>query len=156
MAKWVKIPETELTKLINRLRVLEGRLDSLTKVLGLPVLGYTLLDNPAGFVLAVIIDFIVRQVLTAAGFVGNTIRWVYRSITRTLTTALELTLGSTGLLVAEIVSTIIGETDALIRGLVVGLGPFAPIAALLIWAALMGLITILIREGLTTLLGAVR
>jgi len=120
----------ELPDWISRLRPLLG-------LIGVSTLGVSLVNDPIGFVQAVIIKLISGMIETAAGILGSRIFGIGVLLADVLgdvgRAAIADPIGAVGGLILDVISTVQG----LAEGLAAGLGPFAPIVIVLVWAAIV-------------------
>lgn len=155
--KWVKLPKNQFAKLIKRVNTLNDQTSRFQKVLGgVTVAGISFLDSPVDFIIGVIVNWIVTQVLTAAGAVANLIRGGWEALAGLIVGILEATLGRTGTLIASLVSSGITELDRIIDGLVSSLGPFAFVGAVIVWAVVIFVGVQVLRISITVATGAIR
>jgi hypothetical protein len=122
---------------ISRLRPLLG-------LVGASTLGVSLVDDPIGFVQAVIIDWLGGLINDFAGFVGARIFGIGLLLADVLgevgREAIGDPLGAIGGLIIDLTVTVQGFAE----GLAAGLGPFAPLAIVLVWA---GVVIVLFALG---------
>jgi hypothetical protein len=131
----------ELPSWISRLRPLLG-------LIGVSTLGVSLVNDPIGFVQAVIIKLLATAAETFAGILGGRILAIGRMLADVLgdvgRAAITEPLGAVGGLILDVITLL----QQFAEGLAAGLGPFAPLAVILVWAAVVIVLFALGRAAL--------
>lgn len=122
--------EPVIPKFVFRLRPLLG-------LLGVSTLGVSLVDNPIGWVRAVLIKFLAGLIDTFAGILGGRILAIGRLLADVLgdvgRAAIGEPLGALGGLILDVIEAV----QQFAAGLAAGLGPFAPFAVVVVWAGVV-------------------
>lgn len=95
-------------------------------------MGVYLVDDPIGFVLAVVYESIVEGALTFAGQVAVLIMALYREVASVVLGILMIPLGLGGVL-GDVVLSLVGLVTGLMDALAAAAGPFAPVVIALMW-----------------------
>lgn len=109
-------------------------LQALITSLSTSVLGYSLLENPRGFVLAVIYDTAVNSVITGAGWVGAQIQMLWGLFTDATVGAVGAALGPPARGIVDLVESILFGIEGLVVTIANAAGPLAPLVVVLVWA----------------------
>lgn len=112
---------------------LRQKVTALTSSLSVTVLGYNFLENPEGFVVAAIANWLLQAATSFAGHVGKLIADMWGLLTSSVVdagAALLAPFGSVGDLVLDGIASINGGLVELASSA----GPLAPLVVFAIWA----------------------
>lgn len=148
------IDEVEET-VMNQLRK-EGILEKVAKLMAMAsasVMGYQLLENPIGFVLATIAKFIMNLMIQMAGRIGTTLYILWDQLTIVLVGS-----GAAGVApFANLGGMLLDTVSAVDHNLTVfasDLGPAAPFLVIGFWAVVMWALFTYGRRAIAALWGA--
>lgn len=114
-----------------------NRLAQLTSALSVTAGGYTLLSNPQGFILYVVLDAAVGLVQGLAAAVGFRAAQLWRRLGNILVGTFGSALGEPGRDIARLIIDAIQTVDGAIQTAASQAGPFGLLAAFVAWLLVM-------------------
>lgn len=111
-----------------------SRFAKLVSALSVSTLGYNFLQNPQGFVLAVILDWFVDAVTGLAGAVGKVLGDVWGIFADAVIGALGAAIAAPFVALADVVEELLALVSSLATDLAAGAGPFGVLVAIGVWA----------------------
>jgi hypothetical protein len=123
----------DIAELAGEVSALRSRVSMIVSALTVSVFGITFLDNPIGFVKAIVTRYVVDVALRGGGLLGGTIADLYGIATGALLDAGGAVgdgFGSVGGALLDLV----GSLNQLVVSVASGAGPLAPILVVLLWS----------------------
>jgi hypothetical protein len=137
----------QVTELASEVSALRSRVSAIVAALSVSVFGITFLDNPIGFVKAIVTRYVVDVALNGAGLLGGTIEDLYGIGVGALLDAGGAVgdgFGSVGGALLDLV----GSLNQLVVSVASGAGPLAPIVVVVLWSGVGITLALLGRIGL--------
>lgn len=119
---------------------------------GASALGVALLDDPVGFVQAVVVQWFLRGILTFVGEIGALIITLIGTVTGAFVDA-GVALGIPGQVLADLVENGIWQFRSLLWEIALQAGPFAPFVVLAMGAVGAFMLAFLLRIARKAILG---
>jgi len=133
--------------LVEEVSRLSTKVSTIISTLSASVYGISLMDNPIGFVTAVLVREVSGFVIQLFGTVAQLMGLQYDLLADVLEDGGEAILSPFGI-VGELFLGILGGLNSGVTTVAAAGGPFAPFATLLLWGLLVWLIGIGIQYGL--------
>lgn len=114
---------------------------------GASALGVSLVDDPVGFVIAVIVEWFVGGILSLLEAIVMLISTVWIELTDAII-ILGSALAESGGIVGETIALVLNELILVVESVASIGGPAAPFIIVLVWAGVVVAIALLIRAGL--------